>query len=606
VADGRQGLSFADYLKTLRERRRYSKSALARRADIDATYLGRIERGLLPPPRPKNLARLAAALGLTDEERAVFLDLSGRADTSAVPLDQAAPTHPAPLPTDATSQPSGDLPVSRPRKTRPSNDDEIGMILEAVAGLQKQVAHLLLSREDRDPTDLGQALLAQDVLASVEAILTPRSPVNLDTPAHESETGTNFGARGQLLGEVRELHGQREVLDTIITLISSVPPLSAPHSREILLATHWIDDLFEATPYLCQEFWAALEAALHREWDVVHLMALDGDRGQSTAWIRDMIGLLGMPGQYRPHYFERNTPPPLPFSFLLVPGIAALQLVATPGHRQVNSALLYPGYLSEGGALGELFSSLREHSRPLLHTHCGRSSWGPTSNEAAQRAEMEARYAALLAAEGQDGERLSIWPNFSMPTIPPECLARQTCRRYGVDHVSALPPAIRNTLDLMQRRHLKFRQAVRSKRYRSICDRSVVERFLRDGQYRVDHPLLESATVPERVDHLRTLLALLRETRYEVALADESPPHLFHTGLQVMATAQGGSAFLFGWRLSGRWQDTRVDSEITEPGVVKDFRLYFENAWSQLPPRCTNKALVIAWLEDQLKGLLAE
>jgi transcriptional regulator with XRE-family HTH domain len=610
MPDESEGVSFAGYLQTLRKRRRYSRSELARRADIDATYLGRIERDLLPPPRPKNLFRLAAALGLDEEERTRLLTLSGRADSTPLPLPEIVPAAPTVQPAAAIQGHSiGDSVGLHLHALR--DDEQVAAILRGMAGLEQQVARLLAEREGQVAASVASGLREEEVLASVEAILSPRVPLSPESPPDVSGGGPAFRTRGEGRGELRELHGQEAVLNTMIEMISSVPPPSRPHGHEILLATHWIDDMFDAVPYLCEELWTALERALRRGWDIVHLMALNGHDGQSTAWIRAMIGLLGAPGQYLPHYFAREAPAPLPYSFTLVPDVGAMQLIAELGKRQVRSALLYPEYPAASSALGELFVELRQQASPLLHTHRERSASESPSPSLPIEAdlEQEARYVALsaafLAAEERENIRLTIWPNFPSATIPTDVLQRQLCRWYGTAEVSGLPAPIRKALAIHRRGHGLLHQRTRSRRYRSICDRQVIERYLRDGEYGVDHPLLKSATHDERVDHLQSLLSLLRDTRFELALADTPPEHLFDTGLSVMPTAQGGSVFLVGWKLLGGGHDRVIDGEITEPGVVNGFRLYFDNAWSQLPSHCTDKAQVIVWLEDQLERLLS-
>jgi transcriptional regulator with XRE-family HTH domain len=597
---------FAVYLQSLREQRRYSKSELARRADIDATYLGRIERGLLPPPRPKNLFRLAAALGLSEEERTQLLELSGRADATPLLWDERGSVA-ATVPSSAVLSPNAVSNTSRSEPVVWPDDDQIAMILEDMAKLQQQVARLLVAREDQMVAPPPPALQEAEVLASVGAILSPRPPITQESPRDVSGGDKTLRSRGEERGEIRELGGQEAVLQTMIEMISAVPQVVRSPGREVLLATHWIDDMFGAAPYLRGELWRALETALRRGWDVVHLMAIKDQWGQSTAWIRAMIGLLGTPGLYLPQYFPREAPRPLPYSFLLVPDIGAMQLIAEPPTDRIASALLYPAYPSAGSALGELFAMLRRQSQPLLRMHSRRAALASPDASAPNERVQEpgTRGAALVAAEGQQGERMSIWPDFPMPTIPPHCLERQACRRHGVQDMSDLPPPIHKLLEMERRRHALFRQGARSRRYRSICDRHVVERFLREGQYGIDAAPLAMATRDERVDHVRVLLALLHDTRYELALADASSEHLFQTGLMIKATDQGGSVFLVGWKLLGTERDLSVDSEITEPGVVNDFRRYFDNAWSQLPPHCKDKAQVIAWLEGQLNQLLS-
>jgi transcriptional regulator with XRE-family HTH domain len=56
-----------------RERRGFSKAQLARRASIDQGLVGKIESGRIQP-YPKELGRLARALGVSKENAQTLLD----------------------------------------------------------------------------------------------------------------------------------------------------------------------------------------------------------------------------------------------------------------------------------------------------------------------------------------------------------------------------------------------------------------------------------------------------------------------------------------------------------------------------------------------------
>ena|SRR2546427_6096327 len=63
---------------------RVSQRELARRAELDFTYLSKIEANLVPPPGDEKVLALAIALGRPDSDTQLLRDL---ADTARVPGD---------------------------------------------------------------------------------------------------------------------------------------------------------------------------------------------------------------------------------------------------------------------------------------------------------------------------------------------------------------------------------------------------------------------------------------------------------------------------------------------------------------------------------------
>lgn len=68
---------FALLLKTYRERRNLSQSALAREAGLDASFISRLERGERMPGTANSVSKLAKALRLNDQERVDLMLCAG-------------------------------------------------------------------------------------------------------------------------------------------------------------------------------------------------------------------------------------------------------------------------------------------------------------------------------------------------------------------------------------------------------------------------------------------------------------------------------------------------------------------------------------------------
>lgn len=69
---------FGELLFIARKRARFSQLALAKRVDVDDSYISRMERGVFTPPSREVAVRLADALGISDKkERFAFLLAAG-------------------------------------------------------------------------------------------------------------------------------------------------------------------------------------------------------------------------------------------------------------------------------------------------------------------------------------------------------------------------------------------------------------------------------------------------------------------------------------------------------------------------------------------------
>ena len=69
---------FGQRLRELREARRLSKNELAKRAGIDATFLGRVEKGVYSPPRPGTIQRICTGLSASSDQILELFRLADR------------------------------------------------------------------------------------------------------------------------------------------------------------------------------------------------------------------------------------------------------------------------------------------------------------------------------------------------------------------------------------------------------------------------------------------------------------------------------------------------------------------------------------------------
>jgi transcriptional regulator with XRE-family HTH domain len=76
--DTSSGAAFGQLLQQARKRRGLSQRSVARQAGLDSTYVSRLERGVVPPPKVPTVHRLARALQLDPGEEIELIHASGR------------------------------------------------------------------------------------------------------------------------------------------------------------------------------------------------------------------------------------------------------------------------------------------------------------------------------------------------------------------------------------------------------------------------------------------------------------------------------------------------------------------------------------------------
>jgi transcriptional regulator with XRE-family HTH domain len=81
--------TFGDLLRVFREKRGYSQRSLARLARLDSTYLSRLERGAVPPPKVPTVHRIAEALGADEDEEVALIEACGRLPRSMAVIPRA-------------------------------------------------------------------------------------------------------------------------------------------------------------------------------------------------------------------------------------------------------------------------------------------------------------------------------------------------------------------------------------------------------------------------------------------------------------------------------------------------------------------------------------
>jgi transcriptional regulator with XRE-family HTH domain len=95
MSDAESALTFADLIRTGRQRRGWSQEDLERESGVSRSTLSRWERGLADRPEPEHVRAVCRALGIDPRRAAVALgyltaeDLSGPAASRPLPVEVA-------------------------------------------------------------------------------------------------------------------------------------------------------------------------------------------------------------------------------------------------------------------------------------------------------------------------------------------------------------------------------------------------------------------------------------------------------------------------------------------------------------------------------------
>lgn len=381
------------------------------------------------------------------------------------------------------------------------------------------------------------------------------------------------------------IRGRTPVLDAALEVIERAPDpvtLGLGGKAGTILVTSQEDTAGEDQDAEYGLRWQqALRGAMARGWRVRHLWRLNRNVQRSVGLVRSMLDLLGS-GRYTPYFFTRYETLTPPYDLLIVPGVAALHILAADNPRALDAAVLtrQPERIA---LLAAHARQLERQTRPLLRAF-------PASETASfidVLAESEERfggrdfvkYGLSLITEPADWSRLdSPWasrmdrPDLDLATL---IAHRRRCTAAFVANVSTHP-------------------------YRDICPMRAVRRLAREGIYpHSAHPAPPEA----RREHLENVIRLLRtHENYQLALADPAEEEAARISPETMWEVTGNTRALVNTRtLDTNGQVAEMDLLIDESTIVAAFHHHFEQTWERIAPRNKEKAHVIDWLSRQIE-----
>lgn len=382
------------------------------------------------------------------------------------------------------------------------------------------------------------------------------------------------------------LRGGGAVLQTAIDIIESARPAPQGENPTILLSVQG-EELFGGPQGLEQAWQHSLRAALRRGWKIEQLWRLDKDVSRSLRLVDSMLDLIGL-GGYHPRYFERYGLLQPPYDLVIVPGHAAMLVLAADGSACSDGALVLtePSQVDLASAH---YRHLRAHTKWLLQGFMPKT--------------QELDYTrALVEAEAKAGGRLFVMDAPSALTLPLSWLREDsTFGRYaalsGMVHESDL----RSYMQELRRRAAEFERLVKSYDYLDICPLRSIRQLAEMGRYHPD-TALHGKHVPlkMRLEHLQRIVSMLSShERYSLALLDEREEEAMPTvPTRIMAGENDAFVVTLSRDVSDR--PTTVPVHISEPTIVAAFREHFADMWERIAPPHKQKSDVIQWLQRQV------
>lgn len=388
------------------------------------------------------------------------------------------------------------------------------------------------------------------------------------------------------------LRGVPSILQAAAEIIEHAQPDPLREQTTILLSLQGEELLagLPATSGVAHVWNQALRGALRRGWKIEQLWRLDKDVVRSLHLVESMLDLIGL-GGYHPRYFDYYGLLRPPYELVIVPGSAAILLLAANNAAYADGALV----LTEPAQIALMsahYAQIRDLTKPLLQGFL----------PVAQEREVTR---ALVGAEAKAGGRLVVKDGLSGLTYPSswlqeDSLLAQSARRTGMVSAADLPSYMRE----QRQRFAQFETHAQRYDYFDVCPQRAISQLADAGQYNIDTPFYgQPVPLEARLEHIQHLIFLLQSyERYHLALLDEYeeqriPPE----PTRVIA----GSSDAFVAAIGRDASDTPIllQVHITEPTIVAAFREHFADMWERIAPPHKQKPDVVLWLKRQAELL---
>jgi transcriptional regulator with XRE-family HTH domain len=561
-------LTFGQVLRAWREYRGLTVSALAERVGFQKGYISSIEHGRITRPRREQVKRLADGLEISEWD---LIRLQ--------------------------------LPASQQVESAPYLDDQVTIEGGTVESLITDVAHLKTEQRDLKQLITSELRAIRQILGQSGATnlsVSSEAPLDLsDTsesqmvslqPHTDNTEDWDDPRRQTTIEELRSGNPQDniaiagEIVDFLRSSIETLP-------SDTIFVTNLNSGIMPPGSPLVAEWQSALQEALRRNWELVHLVRFERSGFQAQQFVSEMLALLGESGRYRPFYLALQ-PDQLPaYELILIPTRGALQIWGTQPTQTIETALHLSGWRKYAHLYAQI-QSLRGRSSALFRGYPG----------------LLALEDAVRRAEHHPGPRDLIKDGLSVLTRSTEILEWQAEPILREKPANPYAAVARRLIEGRRERQALFLDYVMQYRFRDLCPKSALIHLRNTGNYRhgsqsSDDKLVEAGGRRETPEvgrqHLRHLINLLRDTNYELGLLEAEHELVSRTYIEIK---HGKAVFLDAWvpgatRLG---EDEQLALEISEPRMIRALEEFFEDIWQSIGEENSNKEHVIGWLESLL------
>jgi hypothetical protein len=373
-------------------------------------------------------------------------------------------------------------------------------------------------------------------------------------------------------------------------LIAHAPP--DPNNPTIVISTQG-EDIFAglaSSRELEQKWRHALQVALRHGWKIEHLWRLDRNIARSLQIVQSILEFVET-GGYFPRYSDRYTLLRHPYDMVIIPGHAAILLLATNNSASADRAIVLtePAQIA---LMSEHYRQLRQDSKPLFRTFVGEA--------------QEVQFTlAMVESEAKPGGRLSAMDGLSALTHPPSWNSRYALVGRNAQHSGIVSDAdIPLYIHTLKRRVAAFEANIQVYDYLDICPMRAIHELTVDGRIHPHLPLVDLVNPLERrLEHIERLIFMLQHyEHYYLALLDASEERALHKKPSYLITGEG-HVFITGVSYDVPDKPTNMQVEITEATIASAFREYFFETWERIAPPNKRKASVIEWLSREAEAV---
>lgn len=392
-------------------------------------------------------------------------------------------------------------------------------------------------------------------------------------------------------GKVKILEGSEEVMNSMLSLLKSVPKKNDNNDDSILITINNSVHPMDCSEEFNTQWKRILLSVLNKGWTVILLVRLSKDKRRIIKIIQDMQFALSS-GRYCIYYYNKAETSPLN-EIIIVPCRGALYCFSSKLKNQVDSAFLFESIKSIK-LLSAHFSQFFTTARPLLHVYPSQMT-----------IEYQKKFAEI---EENLGDRYTFKGDISVITMPIDLYEKYLRISAKPEHEIAL------RLIYHRRRLEAFKTQIKYYKYKDIWFRESLEQLINEKNYPFDQYYILENNIPNSKDiayHLENVIDMLEKyENYEIAIVSKKDyENLCKT---IWMVKENNSVFIetFNPAIPRKSKSNTYESEInlhlSEKDVINAFQDYFMMIWNGIKYNDKDRNKIIKWLRDKINFLKSE